>query len=477
MRRIICTILFLISAQWLLAQVSVSAALDSTQMLLGDQFKVHLNINYDTDVKIQKVDLSVLEEAEAIEMIGQTGWDTLRKRPEYVLQQDLTLMVFDSGAVFIPAIPFEYEQNGVKGKVETNELLIEVSVPELADTITLAPIKPIIEEPFNAEDLIPLAIVFGVIALIASLFFFIKRRGQEATDSSPPVRIPAHIIAMQKLKQLKSDKLWQQGKIKEYQSQLTFIVREYLEGRYQVQALESTTYEILDQLKAISFADDFRDRLKEMLELADLVKFAKAEPPIEAHDRLMGYAEDFVNQTQERVFETPDGEATSFPSEWAQAALAEKEGGEVTPINEELVLAGIVPRFLAHLIDFQIFHFIFIIVCFLIFSRGAPDGGVEKLYDNRHLTTTLYFIFLFTYYALMEFASGNTIGKNMMKVEVVDVDGEPLSMSATFMRTLVKVLSFGLLFLPYVTVFFNKDQQSLHDKAGKSLVVKRKRKS
>lgn len=303
MQRILGTILLLFVAQWLVAQISVSAALDSTHMLIGDQFKLHLNVNYDPGVNILKVDLSGIDDAEAVEVIGQTGWDTLRKNPEYVLQQDLTLMVFDSGAIFIPAISFEYEQNGESGAKETNELLIEVHVPEIADTIALAPIKPIMEEPFKAEDLLPVAIVLGIIALIAGIFFFIQRRGRKEPPPAPEVQIPAHVTALEKLDQLKKDKIWQQGQIKAYQSQLTFIVREYLEGRYEVQALESTTHEILDQLKTISFSDELKAQLKEMLELADLVKFAKAEPPIEAHDRLMSYAENFVTQTKKDLYD------------------------------------------------------------------------------------------------------------------------------------------------------------------------------
>ncbi len=103
--------------------------------------------------------------------------------------------------------------------------------------------------------------------------------------------------------ELKKSKLWQQGEVKAYQSQLTFIVREYLDGRYNIQALESTTHEILTQLNPIHLSEDWKSKLKEMLELADLVKFAKAEPPIEAHDRLMNYAEDFVMTTQQKILE------------------------------------------------------------------------------------------------------------------------------------------------------------------------------
>lgn len=275
-------------------------------MLIGDQFKLHLLVNHAPDVKILQVDLSKMKDVPEVEVIQQTAWDTLSQGAEFVLKQDLTLMAFDSGAYFIPAIPFVYEQNGQQGTAMTNELLIEVAVPVI-DSTYLAPIKPIIRESLSAEDFLPVGIILAILALLGGLFYYFYQKRNEVPPP-PPVVIPAHEIALKKLTDLKQNKLWQKGEVKAYQSQLTFIVREYLEGRYNVQALESTTNEILTQLNPIHLSDDWKVKLKEMLQLADLVKFAKAEPPVEAHDRLMVYAEDFVLTTRQKVLETTPAE-------------------------------------------------------------------------------------------------------------------------------------------------------------------------
>ncbi|MEM8906754.1 MAG: hypothetical protein AAGD05_02810 [Bacteroidota bacterium] len=314
-RRIATIIVLFCLAQTLGAQVAVSAALDSTHMLIGDQLKLHLTVSYAPEVKLLEVDLSKIEAVPEIEVIRQSKWDTLRRAPEYVLEQDLIFTVFDSGAYFIPAIPFVFEQNGQQSVRMTNELLIEVGVPP-ADSIALAPIKPIIEEPFKLEDLKWLGIALGVLALLLGLGYLFYRRQQNTAIPPPPeIVIPPHEIALRKLTELKQAKLWQKGEIKAYQSQLTFIVREYLEGRYDIQALESTTYQILKDLTPIQLSDDWKKRLKEMLELADLVKFAKAEPPIEKHERLMKDAEDFVLTTQQKILESDPVQEASESTE------------------------------------------------------------------------------------------------------------------------------------------------------------------
>ena len=283
------------------AQIDVAAALDSTHILIGDHLKLHLSVSHTPEVNVLKANLDAMRKAKAIEIIEEGEWDTLKTSPELLIQKDITFTVFDSGAYFIPVIGLNYELNGTTGTKYTNQLLVEVGVPQM-DSIYLAPIRPIIEEPLAFEDFAPYLAGLAILGLLFGLgYYYYKKKQAEELPSPPEVIIPAHEIAFKKLDELKAAKLWQQGEIKAYQSQLTFIVREYLENRYDVQALESTTFEILDQLKTIPFSENLKSNLKEMLELADLVKFAKAEPPVEAHDRLMGYAENFVLTTKQKV--------------------------------------------------------------------------------------------------------------------------------------------------------------------------------
>ena len=105
---------------------------------------------------------------------------------------------------------------------------------------------------------------------------------------------------MTALGKLKEEKLWQQGQVKEYQSRLTYIIREYLENRYEVPALESTTEEIQRSLKQVDFDSSWKDKLSNILQVADLVKFAKAKPPVDFHDQVWKEAEDFVLATKKK---------------------------------------------------------------------------------------------------------------------------------------------------------------------------------
>lgn len=105
-------------------------------------------------------------------------------------------------------------------------------------------------------------------------------------------------MALQKLAHLGDEKLWQKGEVKKYQSELTYIIREYLEGRYSIAALESTTSEIIGQLKSTLTDPSHQSSLQRILQVADLVKFAKAKPEEEVHASFLEEAEGFVHATK-----------------------------------------------------------------------------------------------------------------------------------------------------------------------------------
>ena len=101
-------------------------------------------------------------------------------------------------------------------------------------------------------------------------------------------------MALKKLNTLEDKELWQKGEVKEYQSELTFIIREYLEKRFHVNALEMTTDEIMRAVPE----EVNPDNLKNILQIADMVKFAKANPPADIHSRFMDMAYELVRSTQ-----------------------------------------------------------------------------------------------------------------------------------------------------------------------------------
>ena len=122
-----------------------------------------------------------------------------------------------------------------------------------------------------------------------------KKQKQEPETKKP--KIPPHIVALEELQKLDKEKLWQNGFIKEYHTRLTDIVRNYLEGCFSVQAIEMTTGEIIDAVKVKDIDSKLVQDLEKLLELADLVKFAKFHPLPDENSLLMKLSIEFVNNT------------------------------------------------------------------------------------------------------------------------------------------------------------------------------------
>lgn len=286
------------------AQISIRANVDSTAMLIGDQQALTLTIQHPTGASIKSFYRSALDTVTNFEIIRESDWDTTSTSP-ITIQKDITFSIFDSGYYFIPRIPHSFIINGDTTIKYSNNIPIIVNTVTAQDSTMIAPIRPIREEPVTLEDFLPyIYVLLGLLGLGFLIYYLSKRKKVEVQEIiKPEVIIPAHDKALEKLRVLKEKELWQNDQQKEYHSELTYIVREYLENRYGVAALESSTHEILQDLKKVEFDDRFKDNLTEMLNIADLVKFAKAESTADINTRIIQQAEEFVNATKEDVTE------------------------------------------------------------------------------------------------------------------------------------------------------------------------------
>jgi hypothetical protein len=176
--------------------------------------------------------------------------------------------------------------------------------------------KPIVEPiaaPIEFKEVFPWILGVLVLALIAfGIWYWLKHR-KPKTDAdgniiSGPV-IPPYDKAVGDLEQLRQQKLWQSGKVKEYFSSLTDIAREYIEGQFGVNAVEMTTDDILEEVKPLQFSQDTYNKLKETMEVADLVKFAKYTTSSLESENAMNSMTEFVNESyalyQKRKQEEP----------------------------------------------------------------------------------------------------------------------------------------------------------------------------
>ncbi len=285
----------LLSAAALSGQITVSAEVDSTTFFIGDHLMVHLMVNHAPDVVVEDPPLELINRS-GLELLQEDQWDTLQAGAEVVLQKDFYVTAWDSGYVRLPALQVPYRQGLQKGVASTQPLTLHVLMPE-PDT-ALAPIKPIFEEPARFGDYLPFILaVVGFLLLLWVVLRFWRKKEEPEEVAVVVQRDPPHVVALRRLEKLESQKLWQQGRLKAYYSELSHILREYLEHRYHFPALESTTGEILETLKKGNLNGELLELLEEVLRTADMVKFAKAEPPPDRNPLALKHGEAFVRQT------------------------------------------------------------------------------------------------------------------------------------------------------------------------------------
>lgn len=281
------------------AQVSVAALLDSTTILIGDQTDLHLRVISPPNVAIQFPAVSAQQLGD-LEIIKINPIDTLQATTnQLTIQQNITVTAFDSGFYRIPELAFKYGNQSLYSKpLELQVLTLKV------DSTFVAPIKPIRDVPMTLRELAEmLGVVLAMIALAVLLIWWLKRRNQKEPEPEVVYVPPAHIPALEKLNVLEKEKLWQQDKTKEYYTRLTHIFREYLGNRYGVNALESTTDEILGWLKREKFSDSLTTKLRNTLQASDLVKFAKSKPGVDIHQNALDTAYEFIHATKKTITE------------------------------------------------------------------------------------------------------------------------------------------------------------------------------
>jgi hypothetical protein len=124
----------------------------------------------------------------------------------------------------------------------------------------------------------------------------------EAPIVKPEKIIPPYVVAMQELNRIKNEKIWQQARIKEYYTDLTTVLRQYIEKQYEFSALEMTSDEILSTCNGIRTIDKKSlTSLQQILKLSDLVKFAKWVPTILEHETMLNNAYEFIDSTKQEL--------------------------------------------------------------------------------------------------------------------------------------------------------------------------------
>lgn len=278
-------------------EVQVRAELDTNRARIGDQLRLKLHVDKTTRLHVA---FPVLGDSLSpnIEVISKSAIDTVQIRSgREQLSQELLITLFDTGSFEIPPLDFTVHLGSLRDTIATLPVYVEI-VPMQLDS-TIRDIRANYKAPVNFSELWPFllgAVLAGLLVWLLVRYF--KRRTAAVPEPGPavPDELP-EVIALRELQQLKDEKTWQRAGVKAFYIRHTGIVRTYIERRFNIDAMEQTTDEILGSLKNTGCNGNDRSMLSGMLKLADLVKFAKAIPEQEENARQVDLAIEFVRNT------------------------------------------------------------------------------------------------------------------------------------------------------------------------------------
>ena len=269
------TLFFLLLVSTLTYSQKVSVAIDTTDIRIGEQFLFKIVIKDTANVIFPEK----LENLTKLEVVKDIKIDTFKNS----LIKKYLMTGFDSGAFYIPT-----QQIFIKNRAYLSDsVLINVATVSVDTTKQkMFPIKSIQTEPLVYDDFKPYLIwVVLALLLIGLLIYYLKTRKKPETKEIDTINtLPPFEEALEKLQELDNKLLWQNNEIKKYYSELTEIVRVFIEKELEIPALEITTFELVSMLsdynnpKNINITKETVRKLDALLQEADLVKFAKSTP-------------------------------------------------------------------------------------------------------------------------------------------------------------------------------------------------------
>ena len=281
---------------------TVEQRIDSLQMLIGQQTVLHLKATAKRGAKIVLPSFKPQDQMiPGVEVVEQSKGDTMKVDDEQIMvSRDYTLTSFDENVYAIPALNFKIDGKNYHG----NQLVLKVlTVP--VDTVhpnQFYPPKGVQDNPFSwAEWSFAFWLSLLMIIICGAMLYLrnrLKKNKPIITRIRIVRRVPAHEKALREIHDIKQHhSTTSQETQKEYYTQLTNTLREYIVSRFGFNAMEMTSAEIIDHLRA-SGDQKMIDELRMLFSTADLVKFAKYEIPMNENDSNLVNAINFIDQTK-----------------------------------------------------------------------------------------------------------------------------------------------------------------------------------
>jgi len=281
-------------------KLSLVTTIDTNQIVLGDQISLTYTIKADENVIVRLPSFDKVL-TEGIEIISLPAIDSTKLDDgRWKVSLELLITSFDTGIYYIPPQKFVLKDDLFTDTVFSSASYLEVFGVAIDTAYTGRDIKRIARMPITVTEvmLLLLGLIF-IVALSYFIYVFIQKRKRKESFLVPAKpEEPPHITAFRELDKLKAQKLWQQKQVKEYYTRITHVIRWYIFKRFDIHAMEETSDEILYYIKSLKLDDLNLQNLESLLNLADLVKFAKGEPNPEENILHLDNAYEFINKTK-----------------------------------------------------------------------------------------------------------------------------------------------------------------------------------
>lgn len=326
------------------APLMLTAKLDSAKMLMGTVNTLRLQVVQDKGMSGEFPQFAGMRERgyatllnDTIELGANIKADTTEIGSERLqIDYQVPVQVFDSGYYRLPEFIYVAGRDTARSK----QLVLTVTPVKVTADDEISPLTPP-ADPENPSifDSLPdwlyywWWLIFVVAALVAGGWWLWKRYKKEGTIMPVKPELPPHVVALQRLERLKNRKLWQSGQEKEFYTLLTDILRTYLDKRFGIKAMEMTTGQIMEKLAEDSSMRDSRQMMRQVLDMADFVKFAMMRPLPDDNVRAFDNAVSFVEATKpvekpEDSKEDEDPDENDGSEHTKAAEPVKKKGGE-----------------------------------------------------------------------------------------------------------------------------------------------------
>lgn len=304
--------------------VAIESRVSKSTMTIGDTVRYTVQLRRVPDIQTRwpgpAANLGMFE-------IRRYQTPEAREEDDSIIEEAAyTISTFDTGRFVIPPLTVQYlmPPDTLWRELRTESLDIYVASMRPSEAGDIRTVKAPWELPRDWGQVIKIAAIAAGVLLLAGLgyYYWRKRQGKGLLPQRLEPPQPAHEMAFAELAELRNSDLLARGEIKLFYILLSEIIRRYLAGRYQVDALEMTTFELLEHFQQTEMGDKAFSLLREILEQSDLVKFAKFNPPDEQHARLLEAAEALVEMTKPATLVTetataaaPAGKLEPLPAE------------------------------------------------------------------------------------------------------------------------------------------------------------------